>query len=159
MKINRHKLNLLAGFCLLLTITLACDCEHSQEIKGPGGIIYSTANISRLKLGLDQDTADSRNVFQPSNRIYAVAKIENANNGSLYTLQFRLRSDKVMGYEAGHIFLENKAEETGSGNLWFEFHNNNGFPQGSYRAEVILLDDKEKTVIDRKEVSFSIINN
>ena len=140
---NTNKGNLLLVLGILLFIALACSFSAS------------TANISDLKLGKDENVSQETSSFKPGDTIHAVATISNAP-GKL-RLKGRLVVEDVEGQQPGPIpRLEKTLDMDGSGTANFTFSPPAaGWPAGKYKMEVLMLNEEGEQK-DQKAASFTI---
>ena len=74
---NKNKLDLTLALGLLLAVVLACGA--------------TTANISSLKVSMDEEGKNQAKSFKPGDKVYAVAQI--ANNSGTVQAKFRVLYD------------------------------------------------------------------
>ena len=150
----KNKINTIIGVCLLLMVSLACECEHSSESRTGNGILSTTAHIEDLKFGTNENAVPPADVFQPKDQIYGVFKIGGAS--SEYKIKYRLLVDDVKGAKPGFLVKEDEMPQMKGGSHWFSFSMDEGFPAGRYRVETVLLDEENGREIDRKEGFFTV---
>ena len=138
---RRTKINSLLAGAALVALVLACSA--------------TTANISNLKVGKDQAVSSETSTFQGTDPIYAVATISNAPGK--VKVKGRLIVDNVPGQQAGPVpGLEKTLDLDGSGTATYSFTPPpDGWPKGSYKIEVILMDDTGAQK-DQKTATFSV---
>jgi hypothetical protein len=115
----------------------------------------STANISELKLGKDQEATQQTTTFAPSDTVYAVATVSNAPSAVKVT--GRLAIEDVEGEEKGPISgLEKTLDLPGSTTATFTFTPPaTGFPKGKYKVEVFMLNEAGEQK-DQKSATFTV---
>ncbi len=141
---SSRKWSLVCALALVLATMLACKFS------------FSTANISSLKIGKDKDVSTTASTFGPRDAVYVVAEVSNAPSKS--KLRGRLLIDKIEGYESGKMVpgAETTLDLPGSATGNFTFTpNSNGWPAGSYKVEVTLLNEEGEQK-DQKTETFTV---
>lgn len=132
---------------LLLLTVLACKFS------------FTTANLSSLKLSKDEQASATTSSFGPKDTVYAVAEV--SNSPGKMKLKGRLLFDKVEGKTAGSPVpgAETTIDLPGSAKGIFNFTPPGvGWPNGSYKVEVSLLDEGGEQK-DQKTETFSVAGN
>jgi hypothetical protein len=140
---GRNHLNALLGFGLLLSVVLACKFSAT------------TANISGLKIGKDENVSSETSTFGPKDTIYAVANVSNVPGK--VKLKGRLAIEDVPGQRSGPVpGLEDTVELSNSGTATFTFTPASaGWPKGKYKLEVLLLTETGEQK-DEKSTTFTV---
>jgi hypothetical protein len=101
---------------------------------------FSTAHISKLKVGKDKDVAAEAATFAPTDTIYGVADIGNAGKTKE---KIRLIVVDVAGQPAGPIAaLDQTLDLESSGSANFNYSPPPaGWPAGKYKVEVSMMDE------------------
>lgn len=131
---------------LLIMVAAMMGCKFS----------FTTANISNLKLSKDKGGSSTTSSFGSRDTIYALADVSNAP--SKMKLKARLLIDKIEGYESGKPVpgVETTIDLPGSAVGTFTFSPPNaGWPSGSYKVEVTLLNEEGEQK-DQKTETFSV---
>ncbi|HEX8072734.1 MAG TPA: hypothetical protein VF546_22490 [Pyrinomonadaceae bacterium] len=141
MKINRRPL----AFGLLLLLAAAAACNFS----------VSTANIASLKLGKNKEANPATTEFAPADTVYAVAEI--ANVPSKVKVKGRVLVDKVEGEQSGQVIpgTEKELDFEASGTATFNYSVSSGWPPGTYKLEVLMLNEKGEQK-DQKSETFTV---
>jgi hypothetical protein len=128
---------------LVLAVALACNFSTS------------TANIGSLKLGKNKDANPPTNEFAPADTVYAVAEI--ANVPSKVKVKGRVLIDNVAGEQSGQAVpgTEKDLDFESSGTATFNYSANNGWPAGTYKIEVTMLDENGAQK-DQKTANFTV---
>lgn len=115
----------------------------------------STANLSDLKLAKDKDGGGATSTFKPNDVIFAVTAVNNAVGKN--KAKFRVLVDNVSGAQAGSVAykLDSSIDVEGSRPIWFTFSAPDGFVAGTYKTEIVLVDESGKE-LDRKTATFTI---
>jgi plastocyanin len=115
----------------------------------------SAANISSLKVGKDKSLSQETSTFRPTDLIYAVATISNAQGNVKARAQLVI--EDVPGQEAGPVpGVEKTVALPGSGTATYTFSPPPaGWPKGRYKVEVILTDDNGEQK-DQTASAFSV---
>jgi hypothetical protein len=131
------------GLGLLLATVLACNFSAS------------TANISSLKVGKDENVSAETNSFAPGDTVYAAAVISNASEN--LKVKGRLIADSVDGLQSGPVpGAEKTLDLPGSGTVKFNFSaGESGWPKGKYKMEVLMMNEAGEQK-DQKTVSFTV---
>jgi hypothetical protein len=137
------RLDLALGLGLLLIAGLACNFSAS------------TANISGLKLGKEQNVTTETSTFAAGDTVYAVATVSNAPGA--VKVKGRLAIDAVEGEESGPIpGLEKTLDLAGDGTATYTFSPPpTGWPKGKYKVEVFMLNEGGEQK-DQKTANFSV---
>jgi hypothetical protein len=140
---GRNHLNALLGFGLLLSVVLACKFSAT------------TANISGLKIGKDENVSSETSTFGPKDTIYAVANVSNVPGK--VKVKGRLAIEDVPGQRSGPVpGLEDTVELSNSGTATFTFTPASaGWPKGKYKLEVLLLTETGEQK-DEKSTTFTV---
>jgi hypothetical protein len=135
--------SVLLGLGLVVAVVLACKFSAT------------TANISGLKIGKDENVSSETNSFGPKDTIYALATVSNAPGK--VKVKGRLVIDDVPGQHSGPVpGLEDTVELPGSGTATFTFSPASaGWPKGKYKLEVLLLTETGEQK-DEKSTTFTV---
>ena len=142
MRTNRWSLAL--AFGLMLAAVLACNFSAT------------TANISSLKIGKDQDVKTETSDFKASDVVYAVAQISNTSDTHKVTA--RVLYDDVKGQDSGKVVpgLETTLDVPGARPVMLNFTGPaKNWMNGRYKIEVTMKDNDGKQ-IDQKTGTFNI---
>lgn len=131
-------------FCAVLLLS-ASACNVS----------VSTAHISSLKLGKDQQASTETTKFASGDTIFAVADVSNVP--SKVKVTGRLAVENVAGQNVGPIpGLEKTLDMAQSGTATFNFTPPpTGWPAGKYKVEVVMVNDAGEQK-DQKSASFDV---
>lgn len=137
----KNKFSLTIAFAVVMLTAMACS--------------FSTANLGELKFAKDKDGGGAGTSFKPGDEIFAITSVNNAMGKN--KVKFRLLFDKVEGGQAGAVAykLDTTTDVEGSRPIWFNFSYPEGFLPGTYKTEVVLVDEDGKE-LDRKTGSFTI---
>lgn len=142
MRTNRWSLALVFG--LMLAAILACNFSAT------------TANISSLKIGKDEEAKTEASEFKPSDVVYAVAQVSNTSD--THKVKARVLYDDVRGQDSGKLVpgLETTLDVPGARPVMLNFTGpaKNWLP-GRYKIEVTMT-DKDGKQIDQKTGTFTI---
>lgn len=142
MRTNRWSLALALG--LMLAAVLACNFSAT------------TANLSSLKIGKDQEAKTEANEFKPSDVVYAVAQVSNTSDTHKVTA--RVLFDDVKGQDSGKVVpgLETTLDVPGARPVMLNFTGpGKNWPNGRYKIEVTMK-DKDGKQIDQETGTFTI---
>jgi len=142
MRTNRWSLAL--AFGLMLAAVLACNFSAT------------TANISSLKIGKDQDVKTETSDFKASDVVYAVAQVSNTSDTHKVTA--RVLFDDVKGQDSGKVVpgLETTLDVPGARPVMLNFTGpGKNWMNGRYKIEVTMK-DKDGKQIDQKTGTFNI---
>jgi hypothetical protein len=142
MRTNRWSLALALG--LMLAAVLACNFSAT------------TANLSSLKIGKDQEVKSEANEFKPSDVVYAVAQVSNTSDTHKVTA--RVLFDDVKGQDSGKVVpgLETTLDVPGARPVMLNFTGpGKNWPNGRYKIEVTMK-DKDGKQIDQKTGTFTV---
>ena len=142
MRTNRWSLAL--AFGLMLAAVLACNFSAT------------TANLSSLKIGKDQEVKTEATEFKPSDVVYAVAQVSNTSDTHKVTA--RVLFDDVKGQDTGKVVpgLETTLDVPGARPVMLNFTGpGKNWMNGRYKIEVTMK-DKDGKQIDQKTGTFNI---
>ena len=142
MRTNRRNFVLALG--LMLGLLLACNYS------------FTTANISSLKLGKDENIKTETSDFKPGDVVYAVAQISNTSD--THKVKARVLFDNVEGQDSGKVVpgLETSLDVPGAVPVTLNFTGpGKNWLSGRYKVEVTMTDDAGKQ-IDQKTATFTV---
>jgi hypothetical protein len=142
MRTNRRSFVLALG--LMLGVLLACNFSAT------------TANISSLKIGKDEDVKTETSDFKPSDVVYAVAQVSNTSD--THKVKARVLYDDVQGQDSGKLVpgLETTLEVPGARPVVLNFTGpGKNWAPGRYKVEVTMT-DKDGKQIDQKTGTFKV---
>ena len=125
------KLPVFLAILALLIASLACNfvTGGSNEI-----------SLENLRTAFDEDGNILTNVYSPSDVFYAVSDLNNAPAGTVVEAQWV--AVQIEGYESGELIYEQAindfADESFSGTIYFQLSNDDGWPNGEYKVDVYL---------------------
>ena len=143
MQTNRWNLALALG--LILAAALACNYS------------FTTANVSKLKLGKDKDVKSETSSFGPNDPIYAMATI--SNTSGKHKVKARLLYDDVKGQESGKLFpgTDVSAVVDGAKDVPLSFTPPAaGWANGRYKVEFTLMDEEGSKEVDKETATFNV---
>lgn len=143
MRTNRWNLGLGIGF--ILVAALACNYS------------FTTANVSKLKLGKDKNVSTETDKFSPNDTVYGVATISNTSNKQ--KVKIRLLYDDVKGQESGKLFPGTEASSVinGASDVPLNFSPPpNGWANGRYKVEFTMFDEDGNKQVDQKTATFNV---
>jgi hypothetical protein len=139
---NRRNVVLALG--LLMSVVLACNFSAT------------TANISSLKLGKDEDIKTETSDFKPGDVVYAVAQISNTSD--THKVKARVLYDDVQGQDSGKLVpgLETTLDVPGARPVVLNFTGpGKNWSPGRYKVEVTMT-DKDGKQIDQETATFKV---
>ena len=107
---------------------------------------FTTANLGKLKFGINNRADPPSSTFNVNEDIYALAPINNAPEGK-YKLQWRFTYDNVPGKPHGSEIGMKTVDFEASKQLWQSF--SSPLP-GEYKVEATLMDGDDGKTIDTK---------
>jgi hypothetical protein len=128
---TRKKLYTLGSVGMILLIMLACEFSAS------------TANIKDAIMARDPDGNDPTTVFAPGDTFYCVVDLANAPDDT--TVRAVWFAANVEGVEPDYLIDEAELT-TGGGELNFELSNTDPWPSGTYKVELYLNDELDRTL-------------
>ena len=143
MQRNRWNLALALGF--ILAAALACNYS------------FTTANVSKLKLGKDKEVKTETSSFGPKDTVYGVASISNTSDK--HKVKIRLLYDDVKGQDSGKLFPGTEASNTfnGAGDVPLNFTPPDaGWANGRYKVEFTMYDEDGNKQIDQETTTFTV---
>lgn len=143
MRTNRWNLSLALG--VILAAALACNYS------------FTTANISKLKLGKDKDAKTETDKFGPKDTVYGVATISNTSNK--HKVKIRLLYDDVKGQDSGKLFPGTEASSviSGASDVPLNFTPPaNGWSNGRYKVEFTMSDEEGNKQVDQETATFTV---
>lgn len=128
---NKSMWRVWAVVALLIVTSLACDFS------------FSTANIGDAYMATDADGKNKTKEFAQTDDIYAVLELKNApDDTELKAIWYVV---EVEGEDPNSKILE--SDISGSdGQYNFSLTNDSLFPIGTYKVEILLNDELEKTL-------------
>jgi hypothetical protein len=129
---NKHRIQILAAFCILLLAALACNFSAS------------TANISEAFMARDQEGADPTTVFAQDDIFYCIVQLANAPDDTVVKAVWT--AVNVEG-EQPDLLIDEVETTSGDGQLWFELSNSSSlWPLGTYKVDLYLNDKLDRTL-------------
>jgi hypothetical protein len=128
---------------LMLAAVLACNFSAT------------TANLSSLKLGKDEEVKTETNEFKPGDVVYAVAQVSNTSD--THKIKARVLYDD--GPDSGKVVrgLETSLEVPGARPVVLNFTGpGKNWPNGRYKVEVTMLNKDDDKQIDQKTATFTV---
>jgi hypothetical protein len=141
MHTNRWNLTLALG--LMLTAALACS--------------FTTANVSKMKLGKDKDVKTESSSFGPNDTIYGIVTV--SNTSTKHKVKTRLLFDDVKGQESGKTFpgTDVSGVVDGAKDVPITFTPPaSGWANGSYKVEFILMDEDGSKEVDKETANLTV---
>jgi hypothetical protein len=143
MRTNRWNLALALG--AILAAALACNYS------------FTTANISKLRVGKDKEAKTETSSFGPKDTVYAVATISNTSDK--HKVKLRLLYDDVKGQDSGKLFPGTEATSVfdGAGDVPLNFTPPpGGWANGRYKVEFTMFDEAGDKQVDQKTATFTV---
>jgi hypothetical protein len=143
MRTNRW--NLALALSVILVVALACNYS------------FTTANISKLKLGKDKDVKTETDKFGPNDTVYGVATI--SNTSSKQKVKIRLLYDDVKGQDSGKLFPGTEASSVinGASDVPLNFTPPpGGWSNGRYKVEFTMHDEAGNKQVDQETATFTV---
>lgn len=143
-RMRTKRWNFVVALGLMLGVVLACNFS------------FTTANISSLKLGKDEDIKTETSDFKPSDVVYAVAQVSNTSD--THKVKARVLYDDVQGQDSGKVVpgLETTLDVPGARPVVLNFTGpGRNWAPGRYKVEVT-MSDKEGKQIDQKTATFNV---
>jgi hypothetical protein len=142
---QRNRWNLALALGCILAAALACNYS------------FTTANISKLKLGKDKEVKTETSSFGPRDTVYGVATISNTSDK--HKVKIRLLYDDVKGQDSGKLFPGTEASSVynGAGDVPLNFTPpENGWANGRYKVEFTMSDEDGNKQIDQETATFTV---
>ncbi|MEZ4515063.1 MAG: trypsin-like peptidase domain-containing protein [Chloroflexota bacterium] len=132
---SSHSFKILS-VCLLLTALLAaCGGEE---------VSFSTANIQQAMLAKDNTGSQTTTVFAPDDTFYAIVNLANAPDDTKVKAVWTAVD---VGDAAAPNYLLDEVELTsGDGLLTFDMNNDGAWPAGSYKVDLYLNGELDRTL-------------
>ncbi|MCB0000310.1 MAG: hypothetical protein KDE56_31310, partial [Anaerolineales bacterium] len=132
---SSHSFKILS-VCLLLTALLAaCGGEE---------VSFSTANIQQAMLAKDNTGSQTTTVFAPDDTFYAIVNLANAPDDTKVKAVWTAVD---VGNAAAPNYLLDEVELTsGDGLLTFDMNNDGAWPAGSYKVDLYLNGELDRTL-------------
>ena len=143
MRTNRW--NLALALSVILVAALACNYS------------FTTANVSKLKLGKDKDAKTETDKFGPNDTVYGVATISNTSNKQ--KVKIRLLYDDVKGQDSGKLFPGTEASSVinGASDVPLNFTPPaGGWSNGRYKVEFTMYDEAGDKQVDQETATFTV---
>jgi hypothetical protein len=143
MRTNRW--NLALALSVILAAALACNYS------------FTTANVSKLKLGKDKDVKTETDKFGPTDTVYGVATI--SNTSSKQKVKIRLLYDDVKGQDSGKLFPGTEASSviSGASDVPLNFTPPaGGWSNGRYKVEFTMYDEDGNKQVDQETTTFTV---
>jgi hypothetical protein len=128
---KRHALYIGFTLTILMLSSLAC------------GFSASTANIKDAWTSRDYDGNEPTTVFAQDEVFYCVVDLANAPDDT--TVKAAWTAVQVEGVEP-NLFIDEAELTSGSASLHFELSNNNLWPKGTYKVDLYLNDELDRTL-------------
>ena len=100
---------------------------------------FSTANISDLKFGKNDQASPPATSFNVGEKIFAVATV--SNSMGKHKLKYQLKYENVPGKAKGESGLKGDINIDGDSEAFFSFSSD---MPGDYSVEVVLVDEQDK---------------
>lgn len=142
---RRNRWNLTLALSVILAAALACNYS------------FTTANISKLKLGKDKDVKTETDKFGPKDTVYGVATI--SNTSSKQKVKIRLLYDDVKGQDSGKLFPGTEASSVinGASDVPLNFTPPaGGWSNGRYKVEFTMYDEEGNKQVDQETATFTV---
>ncbi len=128
---KKHKLQI--GFVIAVVMLSMFACEFSA----------STANIKEAKMAKDPEGNQPTTVFAPDDVFYCVVELANAPDDT--TVKASWTAVQAEGVEP-NTFIDETDLTSGSGNLQFELSNSSLWPSGTYKVDLYLNGELDRTL-------------
>jgi len=134
-----RKLTVLLALLSIAVASLACNFATggSREM-----------NLENLRMAFDEDGNSPTNVYASSDVFYVVGDLNNAPAGTV--VEAKWLAAQIVGYEPGELIYEQAindfADDSFSGTIYFQLSNDSGWPAGDYQVEVYLNGNYVQTV-------------
>ncbi len=115
-------------------VLLLAACEFSA----------STANIAGATLARDEDAADPTTTFAPAEPFYLIVELANAPDDT--TVRAVWYAVDVGDAAPANTLIDEATLTSGSGTLTFDLVSDTQWPPGSYKVELYLNDELERTI-------------
>lgn len=142
---QRNRWNMALALGVILAVALACNYS------------FTTANVSKLKLGKDKDVKTESSSFGPKDTIYGVASISNTSDK--HKVKIRLLYDDVKGQDSGKLFPGTEASNTieGARDVPLNFTPPEaGWANGRYKVEFTMYDEDGNKQVDQETATFTV---
>jgi hypothetical protein len=139
-----NRWNFAAALGLMLSVVLACNFS------------FTTANISSLKIGKDEEVKTETSDFKPGDVVYAVAQV--SNTSATHKVKARVLFDDVRGQDSGKVVpgLETTLDVEGARPVMLNFTGpRKNWAPGRYKVEVTMT-DKDGKQVDQKTADFNV---
>lgn len=104
---------------------------------------FSTAKIENVRLARDEAGNDRTDTFAPTDTVYILFDLKNAPDDT--TVKAIWKIVEVEGEEPNTEIGESDELETGSGSIWFSYDRETALPDGRYKVEIYMNDERETT--------------
>ena len=140
---RNSKINGALAIVFVLVLVVACSFSAS------------TANLSDVTLSPNQDGSSPTNTFRPDATVYALSSVNNSIGQ--VRVRSRLYFDNVEGQQSNTMVpgAERTLDVDGSRSVTFSFSIPGGFPPGTYRVEIAMLNEAGEQK-DQKTATFTI---
>ncbi len=140
---RNSKINGTLAIVFVLALVVACSFSAS------------TANLGDVTLSPNQDGSSPTNTFRPGATVYAISSVNNSM--SQVRVRSRLYFDNVEGQQSNTMIpgAEHTLNVDGSRSVTFSFSIPSGFPPGTYRVEIAMLNEAGEQK-DQKTVTFTV---
>ena len=140
---RNSKINSALAIVFVLALVMACSFSAS------------TANLSDITLSPNQDGSSPTNTFRPDATVYAISGVNNSMGR--VRVRGRLYFDNVEGQESNTMVpgAETTVDVDGSRSVTFNFSVSSGFPPGTYRIEIAMMNEAGEQK-DQKTATFTI---
>ncbi|MCE5207275.1 MAG: hypothetical protein LLG42_03080 [Chloroflexi bacterium] len=128
---TKVKLRILIVFLVLSAVSLACEFSAS------------TANIKEAYLASDEEGTNRTEVFGQDEPFYCIVQVANApDDTSVKAVWYAV---EVTDTEP-NLLIDEYSVTTGDGAIPFSLTNNGPWPTGTYKVEIYLNDELNKTI-------------
>lgn len=107
------------------------------------GFSASTANIKEAQLAKDPQANQPTTVFSPNDIFYCVVELANAPDDT--TVKAAWTAVQAEGADP-NTFIDESELTSGSGNLQFNLSNTNPWPRGTYKVDLYLNGELDRTL-------------
>lgn len=127
----RKNFMILLVFSTLVLSTLACEFSAS------------TASVSEAVLARDAEGTQPTTTFTTTDSFYCLVELANAPDGT--TVRAVWTAVEVEGNDPNTL-IDESSVESGSGDLEFNLTNSSPWPVGSYKVDLYLNDELDRTI-------------
>jgi len=124
----RKNLSVLLALGAILAATLACNLGAAEM------------SLENVRAAFDSDGNTPTEIFTPADVFFVVADLKNAPAGTV--AEARWIAVQIEGYDPGELIYEQAindfADESYSGTIYFQLSNDAGWQVGEYRVDMYL---------------------